>query len=149
MQPMRGKYRMRTWLRRRLPWAVSARIPKGRDCGAHAWYRSDETTWRCYHCEAGVTNQSPWEPIDTAVGSMETIRLLLEHPEALDESDVPEIHRLVREAHQGLERALADTGIPMPQDEPEVEQPAEPARPVAAQAKRARTPAQPVPRASH
>jgi hypothetical protein len=30
-------------------------VPKGRhDCGAHAWYRADEETDHCYHCEVGV-----------------------------------------------------------------------------------------------
>jgi hypothetical protein len=50
-----GKYRLRTWLRMRLPYFLSDRIPKGRkDCGHHEWYRSDDETLRCYHCEVGM-----------------------------------------------------------------------------------------------
>lgn len=51
-QPMeRGKYRTRTWLRGRLPWALVSLVPKGGDCGAHEWYRQDATTDACYHCQ--------------------------------------------------------------------------------------------------
>jgi len=47
-----GRYRLRTWLRGRLPVALADVVRKGaRDCGAHEWYRADEQTWRCYHCE--------------------------------------------------------------------------------------------------
>ena len=50
-----GKYRMRTWLRRHLPYLLADRIPKGRqDCGNHEWYRSKEDVWECYHCVLGV-----------------------------------------------------------------------------------------------
>jgi hypothetical protein len=54
---MRGRYRLRTRLRRRLPWwLVDLGVaPKGKhDCGAHEWYRESGDTWRCYHCEVGV-----------------------------------------------------------------------------------------------
>ncbi len=62
----RSRYRWRTWLRGRAPTSLTEVLPKGeRDCGAHEWYRSDETTWRCYHCEPGVTHVSPWSPADT------------------------------------------------------------------------------------
>jgi hypothetical protein len=47
------KYRLRTWLRARLPHFLSDRIPKGRkDCGNHEWYRSRGSMWHCYHCVA-------------------------------------------------------------------------------------------------
>ena len=48
-----AKYRWRTRLRVILPFWCMALVPKGRqDCGAHEWYRSDETRYRCYHCTA-------------------------------------------------------------------------------------------------
>jgi len=56
-----GKYRLRTALRERLPVRLSALIPKGtHDCGNHEWYKATEQTWRCYHCEPGVTHTVPW-----------------------------------------------------------------------------------------
>lgn len=55
MLPGQGKYRLRTWLRIHLPYFLSDRIPKGpKDCGKHVWYRSDDETLCCYHCEVGV-----------------------------------------------------------------------------------------------
>lgn len=48
---MSGKYRVRTWLRGHVPGFAADRIPKGADCGNHEWYRQDETTDACYHCE--------------------------------------------------------------------------------------------------
>jgi hypothetical protein len=63
----RGKYRYRTLLREHLPEFLAARVPKGReDCGAHEWYVSDESTWRCYHCRAGVTHEVPWADAELA-----------------------------------------------------------------------------------
>lgn len=57
---VRGRYRWRTWLRGRLPWALVDLVPKGRrDCGAHEWHRADEATDRCYHCEVGVRAHEP------------------------------------------------------------------------------------------
>jgi len=47
---MRGKYRIRTWLRGRLPWSLAERVPKGEDCGAHEWYRQSAELDACYHC---------------------------------------------------------------------------------------------------
>jgi hypothetical protein len=50
-----GKYRLRTWVRAHAPYFIADRIPKGRkDCGNHEWYRSDEYTDHCYHCEVGI-----------------------------------------------------------------------------------------------
>lgn len=58
----RGKYRIRTAVRERSPNLVAARISKGsRDCGNHEWYKASEQTWRCYHCEPGVTHDVPWD----------------------------------------------------------------------------------------
>ena len=54
-------YRIFTWLRKKTPWVISERIPKGRrDCGHHRWYRSDDGTWRCYDCEPGISYGLPW-----------------------------------------------------------------------------------------
>lgn len=151
MKPMRGKYRIRTWVRQRLPWSLLWLAPRGKkDCGNHHWCRWDDTTWRCLHCDAGITHTSPWSPIDTAVGNLKAVRMILEnHPSPHSEAEIATVQRLVREGLQGLEQALADAGVPMPQDESAVEQPAEPVRPAGSKPKRARTPAQPVPRASH
>jgi hypothetical protein len=56
-----GKYRLRTWLRKHLPYLLSDRIPKGaQDCGDHEWYRQDEEWDACYHC---VVGRRPHEPI--------------------------------------------------------------------------------------
>jgi hypothetical protein len=52
----RRPYRLRTWIRTRLPWflidlGVAA---KGRDCeaagGEHQWYNHDNVSSACYHC---------------------------------------------------------------------------------------------------
>lgn len=47
---MRGKYRIRTWLRARLPWSLAERVLKGDDCGAHEWHRHSAGLDACYHC---------------------------------------------------------------------------------------------------
>ena len=63
----RGKYRLRTAIRRRLPWALVNRDVAGKgwdDCGDHEWYAEVEGTWRCYHCMPGVTHKSPWADIE-------------------------------------------------------------------------------------
>jgi hypothetical protein len=50
-----GRYRWRTWLRRKLPYRLAIRVPKGgRDCGKHDWYNSDNLVDHCYHCAVGV-----------------------------------------------------------------------------------------------
>lgn len=41
-------------MRRHLPWALVDLFPKGlKDCGDHEWFRFDDETDRCYHCEVG------------------------------------------------------------------------------------------------
>jgi hypothetical protein len=56
---MRGRYRIRTWLRGNLPGPLSDLFPKGkRDCGSHEWYRSSEDTDRCYHCDVGIKSHT-------------------------------------------------------------------------------------------
>lgn len=50
----RPRYRWRTWLRRYLPQALGGLFPPGsKDCGDHEWFRVDEDTDWCYHCEVG------------------------------------------------------------------------------------------------
>ncbi|MBA2505432.1 MAG: hypothetical protein H0V29_05735 [Thermoleophilaceae bacterium] len=56
----RGRYRTRTRIRGRLPVALLGLSPKGRkDCGDHEWYRQDDSTARCYHCEVGELEVGP------------------------------------------------------------------------------------------
>lgn len=56
----RPKHRWRTAWRTRLPLFLVEVVPKGRtDCGAHEWYLSEGTTWRCYHCAVGVKTEEP------------------------------------------------------------------------------------------
>lgn len=53
----RPRYRWRTRLRRHTPWVLLRLnlFAKGKqDCGAHEWYRADESLWHCYHCEVGA-----------------------------------------------------------------------------------------------
>lgn len=72
----RGKYRWRTWVRGRAPQRLTDVLPKGADdCGAHEWYRADEETWRCYHCEPGITHTSPWPPKVELATRLDALRL--------------------------------------------------------------------------
>ncbi len=73
-----GEYRVRTALREILPEAIAPRIPKGtNDCGNHEWYKSDERTWRCYHCKPGVTHEVPWDARELAALRREAEAALL------------------------------------------------------------------------
>lgn len=41
-------------MRGRLPWAFVDSFPRGsKDCGDHEWFRFDDDTDLCYHCEVG------------------------------------------------------------------------------------------------
>jgi hypothetical protein len=98
-----GRYRLRTWLRGRLPVALADRVPKGaRDCGTHEWYRADQQTWRCYHCEPGAASSSPWsseKQLQHTLGGIDsTLRVLARRGESGSEQELAELHRLVREA---------------------------------------------------
>lgn len=103
----RGRYRLRTWLRGRLPVVLADRVPKGaRDCGDHEWYRADEQTWRCYHCEPAVALSSPWsseEHLQHTLGGIDsTLRVLALRGEPGGEQELAELHRLVQEALAAL-----------------------------------------------
>jgi hypothetical protein len=67
-----GRYRVRTWLRGRLPEPLFRLFPKGQhDCGDHEWYRSTEDLDRCYHCEVGVKlHTGDLEGIDQGTGPL-------------------------------------------------------------------------------
>jgi hypothetical protein len=95
-----GRYRLRTRIRGRLPVALQWLSPKGeRDCGDHEWHRADAATWRCYHCEVGVTERSPWSPADHAIYSAAALEesLRLDTLRIPDPEAVSEELRLVRE----------------------------------------------------
>jgi hypothetical protein len=102
-----GRYRFRTWLRGRLPVALADLLPKGpRDCGAHEWYRADEETWRCYHCEPAIVHSSPWtreEHLQHTLGGINsTLRILAFAGEPRSEKELIELRRLIREALAAL-----------------------------------------------
>jgi hypothetical protein len=65
-QNMRGRYRMRTWLREHAPRQLTRLFPKGaRDCRSHVWYRQDEQADACYHCDPGARPDEPLNlPVD-------------------------------------------------------------------------------------
>ena len=120
------RYRLRTWLRGRLPVAVADLVPKGaRDCGAHEWYRADRQTWRCYHCEPGVARSSPWsseEQLQHTLGGIDsTLRVVALRGEPGGEQELAELHRLVQDAltalpvqEQRLERLAAAPASELP-----------------------------------
>ncbi len=73
-----ARYRYRTRLRENLPERLAALIPKGRDdCGEHEWYKSEEQTWRCYHCEPGITHEVPWDEREIEARRREADAMLL------------------------------------------------------------------------
>jgi hypothetical protein len=101
------RYRLRTWIRGRLPAALTGLVPKGRhDCGAHEWYRADERTWRCYHCQPGLSTSSPWtreEQLQHTLGGISlTMRALALEGEPRCEDELVELRRLISEALAAL-----------------------------------------------
>lgn len=108
MSLMRGKYRLRTWLRGHLPGPLSDRFPKGRrDCGNHEWHRVEADTWHCYHCEVGVVHQSPWSPSEEAIvrlaGAAERLRILAMRD---GEVDPAQERRIIAEAAAVLDEQV-------------------------------------------
>lgn len=102
-----GGYRLRTWLRGRLPVALARLVPKGRrDCGAHEWYRANEGTWRCYHCEPGISAVSPWtreEQLQHTLGGINsTLRMLALKGGPRGGQELGELRRLIGEALAAL-----------------------------------------------
>ncbi|MDI1459549.1 hypothetical protein QEZ54_01080 [Catellatospora sp. KI3] len=62
MAEQRGRYRLRTRIRTRLPWFLInlGFADKGRrDCGDHDWYAGDGVVEHCYHCRVG---ERPYDP---------------------------------------------------------------------------------------
>lgn len=120
------RYRARTWLRGRLPAALVGLIPKGRhDCGAHEWYRADERTWRCYHCEPGMATSSPWTREEqlqrTLAGINASLRALALAGAPHQDPELAELRRLVKEAlvalpeeEHRLERLAAASAADLP-----------------------------------
>lgn len=83
-----GKYRYRTLLREHLPAPLSALFPKGRKpCGKHEWYKAEEQTWRCYHCQPGLAHTVPWDEREIAARRLEAgamqIRAGLQWPDKI------------------------------------------------------------------
>ncbi len=102
-----GRYRLRTWLRGRLPRSLAGLAPKGRrDCGAHEWYRADEQTWRCYHCKPAIATSSPWtreEQLQYTLGGITaTLRTLAAAEAPRNGDELGELRRLIGEALAAL-----------------------------------------------
>ena len=68
---MRGKYRIRTWLRGHAPWPLAERVPKGEDCGAHDWYRQSAEFDACYHCRVTRAHEA-MTPADELLADLES-----------------------------------------------------------------------------
>jgi hypothetical protein len=86
-----------------LPAAFARLVPKGsHDCGAHEWYRADERTWRCYHCEPAIATSSPWTREEqlqyTMAGISASLRALTRTGVTHQEQELAELRRLIREA---------------------------------------------------
>lgn len=82
MRKMReaGKYRWRTRLRSRLPYALLWLAPKGlKDCGNHEWYREDDRLALCYHCEAGERSLAPGERVGPSAAPVAEPRVPVAH----------------------------------------------------------------------
>jgi hypothetical protein len=121
-----GRYRTRTWLRGHLPGAFAGVLPKGgRDCGAHEWYRADQETWRCYHCQPAFTRSSPWTREEqlqhTLAGINSTLRTFALTGTPRDERELLELRRLINEAlavlpeeENRLERLAATPAAELP-----------------------------------
>jgi hypothetical protein len=76
---VRGRYRTRTRVRSHLPWRLTWLAPKGEhDCGDHDWYRHDESTARCYHCDVG---ERPLAPDEAITPDGEIVKKLDSEPE--------------------------------------------------------------------
>ncbi len=108
-----NRYRTRGWLRAHAPGAFSRLFPKGpHDCGNHVWYRSDESTWRCYYCEPGVTHESPWTERESARYALAALDVLDGLP-----ADSGEIARLLQDAGTSMlrEAEALKTGAGQPE----------------------------------
>ena len=93
----RPRYRWRTWLRGHLPWALVDLFPKGaKDCGDHEWFRLNDETDLCYHCEVGERRHRHM-PIDW---NSDLWRELTQLANEGDEHYRQLIHRLRREERE-------------------------------------------------
>ena len=93
----RPRYRWRTWLREHLPWRLARLFPAGsRDCGDHEWFRADEETDWCYHCEVG---ERPHRHMPIAWDS-DLWRELTRFADEGDEDYQQLIHKLKREERE-------------------------------------------------
>jgi hypothetical protein len=114
MQMMeQGRYRFRTSIRGLLPAWLGWIAPKGAaDCGAHEWYRADESEWRCYHCEAGQATENPMSEVDRLVSTVSALRVAVELPRS--EASAATVARLVdeldRHVHPLAEQAKVSPG---------------------------------------
>ena len=90
-----------------MPGVLAELLPKGRrDCGAHEWYRANQDTWRCYHCQPAVTQSSPWTREEqlqhTLAGINETMRTFALSGTPHDGRELMELRRLIGEALAAL-----------------------------------------------
>ncbi|MBN8866701.1 MAG: hypothetical protein J0H98_04030 [Solirubrobacterales bacterium] len=96
-----GKYRFRTRLRGALPYRLLWLSPKGKDdCDGHEWYRSDGDTWRCYHCEVGVSEGSPLSSAEQMEATVGALRLTSQLPPTAETEAT--IARLVEELDRSV-----------------------------------------------
>ncbi|MGO9976883.1 MAG: hypothetical protein ACLP01_29610 [Solirubrobacteraceae bacterium] len=88
-------------------------VPKGRrDCGNHEWYRSELSTWRCYHCEVGVTHEMPWNEREFMARELEARAALLRADSESAQPFVgPTRARGARENQQAMATILLEVAI--------------------------------------
>lgn len=100
-------------MRRSLPGWLLWVSPKGRsDCGDHEWYRAEGDTWRCYHCEIGLSEKNPLSHAERMEVNVSALRFAAQLPPTVEVQET--IARLVDELDQSIhplaEELEADPG---------------------------------------
>jgi len=97
----RTRYRPRTRVRGSLPKWLLWISPKGsRSCGNHEWYRSEAGHWRCYHCEAGISEEDPFSPSEQLEAAARALRIAAQLPSTTETQAT--IARLVGEMDESV-----------------------------------------------